>query len=186
MEIFQDRDPEGTEKISYEHFRDIYRIYEVEFDEGTALSLCDRNGMVSRENFFDYAIKTNLVDLSPQMVFSDKAERRVQETPRKVGVSMQPRPQRTAPRRRKKVCCCGRRPISPEDEDRIEHAFRKMDPNDTGFVTWKQFKKGAHFVDENEAMRIFKGVDRDNDDKITLEDLRQQANKYVHIETGVP
>ena len=68
-------------------------------------------------------------------------EKRPQETPRKVGVSMQPRPQRTVSRRKKKLCCCGRRPISPEDEDRIEHAFRKMDPDDTGFVTWSQFKK---------------------------------------------
>ena len=29
LKKFQDRDPEGTDKISYEHFRDIYRIYEV-------------------------------------------------------------------------------------------------------------------------------------------------------------
>ena len=41
----------------------------------------------------------------------------------------------------KRLCCCGRRPISPESEDRIEHAFRKMDPNNTGYVTWKEFKK---------------------------------------------
>ena len=69
-----------------------------------------------------------------------------QETPRKVGVTMHPRPPRPGPRRRRNLCCCGRRPISPEDEDRIEHAFRRMDPHDTGYVTWKQFKKvnGKH------------------------------------------
>ena len=53
---------------------------------------------------------------------------------------MNPRPP-GLPRRRRGLCCCGRRPISPEDEDRIEHAFRRMDPHDTGYVTWKQFKK---------------------------------------------
>ena len=30
LKYFQDRDPEGTDKITYEHFRDIYRIYEVQ------------------------------------------------------------------------------------------------------------------------------------------------------------
>ena len=114
-------------------------MLQVEFDEGTALSLCDRNGLISRENFFDFAVKTNLVDWS---TISDKIEKRPQETPRKVGVSMQPRPQRSGQQgRKKKFCCCGRRPISPEDEDRIEHAFRKMDSNNAGFITWKQFKK---------------------------------------------
>ena len=69
-------------------------------------------------------------------------EKRPQETPRKVGVTMHPRPQRQGHKGGKKIfCCCGRRPISPEDEDRIAHYFRKMDPNNTGFVTWKQFKK---------------------------------------------
>ena len=46
--------------------------------------------------------------------------------------------------------------------------------------------QGAHFLTEDEAQRIFKGVDRDNDEKFTLEDLKKEANKYVAIETGVP
>lgn len=70
-----------------------------------------------------------------------QVEKRPQETPRKVGVTMQPRPQRQGQGGKKLFCCCGRRPISPEDEDRIAHYFRKMDPHNTGFVTWKQFKK---------------------------------------------
>ena len=74
--------------------------------------------------------------------FYVQVEKRPQETPRKVGVTMHPRPQRQGHKGGKKIfCCCGRRPISPEDEDRIAHYFRKMDPNNTGFVTWKQFKK---------------------------------------------
>ena len=94
--------------------------------------------MVTKENFFDYAVRTNLVDWS---TISDKVDKpRPQETPRKVGVTMTPRPP-GLPRRRRGLCCCGRRPISPEDEDRIEHAFRRMDPHHTGYVTWKQFKK---------------------------------------------
>lgn len=115
---------------------------------------------------------------------------------------MQPRPQRQGQGGKKLFCCCGRRPISPEDEDRIAHYFRKMDPHNTGFVTWKQFKKvhkeeyynkkyiipfqSAHFMTEEEAKRIFQGVDRDNDERFTLEELRREANKYIAIETGVP
>ena len=43
---------------------------QVEFDEGKALALCDRNGMITKENFYDFAVKTNLVDWS---TISDKA-----------------------------------------------------------------------------------------------------------------
>ena len=39
---------------------------------------------------------------------------------------------------------------------------------------------------EEEAKRIFQGVDRDNDERFTLEELRREANKYVAIDTGVP
>ena len=42
---------------------------QVEFDEGKALALCDRNGMITKENFYDFAVKTNLVDWS---TISDK------------------------------------------------------------------------------------------------------------------
>ena len=112
----------------------------MEFDEGAALSLCDRNGNVTRENFFEFAVKTNLVDWS---TISDKVEKRPQDTPRKVGVSMNPRAVRPVPRRSKTICCFGSRQTSPEDVDRIEHAFKKMDINNTGFVTWKQFKKAG-------------------------------------------
>ena len=46
--------------------------------------------------------------------------------------------------------------------------------------------QSAHFLSEEEARRIFRGVDRDNDQRFTLEELKREANKYVAIETGVP
>merc|ERR1711953_810975 len=138
LEIFQDRDSDGNEKISYESLRDIYRIYEVEFDEGSALALCDRNGFINKENFFDFAVKTNLVDWTDL----PKIEKKPPEiTPRKHQTFSQ-RQKYQHQQRGRGLCCCGRRPVSPDDEqDRIDHAFRKMDPNNTGFVSWKQFKK---------------------------------------------
>ena len=68
--------------------------------------------MVTKENFFEFAVRTNLVDWS---TISDKVDKvRPQETPRKVGVTMNPRPP-GLPRRRRVLCY--------------------------GYVTWKQFKK---------------------------------------------
>jgi len=51
-EIFQERDPDGDEKIEFEQLKDIYRIYEVDFDEDTAHSMLDRKGFMTRESFF--------------------------------------------------------------------------------------------------------------------------------------
>ena len=164
--MIQDRDSDGNEKISYESLRDIYRIYEVnankhflpqllsksndgkmkiftlqvEFDEGSALALCDRNGFINKENFFDFAVKTNLVDWTDLPKMEKKA---AESDPRKQQTASLAQRQRQQQRARGGgLCCCGRRPVSPEEEeDRIVHAFRKMDPHNTGYVSWKQFKK---------------------------------------------
>ena len=48
-----------------------------------------------------------------------------------------------------------------------------------------QYFKSA-FLNEDDARRIFRGVDRDDDEKITIEDLKREANKYVAIENGLP
>ena len=160
--MIQDRDSDGNEKISYESLRDIYRIYEVndstlstvsvqikrlkdenlqvEFDEGSALALCDRNGFINKENFFDFAVKTNLVDWTDLPKMEKKA---AESDPRKQQTASLAQRQRQQQRARGGgLCCCGRRPVSPEDEeDRIVHAFRKMDPKNTGYVSWKEFKK---------------------------------------------
>jgi len=185
--VEQDRDSDGNEKISYESLRDIYRIYEVEFDEGSALALCDRNGFINKENFFDFAVRTNLVDwtdlprLEKKTAESNSDPRKQQQT------SSLAQRQRQQLRQRGGLCCCGKPPVSPEEEeDRIVHAFRKMDPNNTGYVSWKEFKKNAFFLNEDDARRIFRGVDRDDDEKITIEDLKREANKYVAIENGLP
>ena len=111
----------------------------MEFDEGAALALCDRNGFINKENFFDFAVKNNLVDWTDL----PKLEKKTAESEgRKQQASSLALRQRQQYRARGGLCCCGRRPVSPEDEeDRIVHAFRKMDPNNTGYVSWKQFKK---------------------------------------------
>ena len=118
----------------------------MEFDEGSALSLCDRNGFINKENFFDFAVRTNLVDWTdlPKMEKKQaESETRKQQTP-----SLATRQRHQHRPKGKGLCCCGKRPVSPEDEeDRIVHAFRKMDPNNTGYVSWKEFKKVFIFLE---------------------------------------
>ena len=111
----------------------------MEFDEGSALALCDRNGFINKENFFDFAVKTNLVDWTDL----PKIEKKPPETPPRKHQALNSNvKQRNQQQGSRGLCCCGRRPESPkEDQDRIDHAFRKMDPNNTGYVSWKQFKK---------------------------------------------
>ena len=126
----------------------------MEFDEGSALALCDRNGFINKENFFDFAVKTNLVDWTDL----PKMEKKTAESdPRKQQTSSLAQRQRQQQRARGGgLCCCGRRPVSPEEEeDRIVHAFRKMDPHNTGYVSWKQFKKVVRFRKNVKRKTIF-------------------------------
>jgi len=173
-EIFQERDPDGDEKIGFDQLKDIYRIYEVEFDEDAAIGLLDRKGFINRENFFEFAINTKLVD------FLEKKEA---PTPKKQQM-MPPRyTNNKRPQPNKGLCCCGERPTTPDEEeervDRVEHAFKKMDRDNNGFITWVEFAKKAHFLTEEQSKRIFQACDRDGDGKITVEDLKTVANKYV-------
>jgi Ca2+-binding EF-hand superfamily protein len=42
------------------------------------------------------------------------------------------------------LCCCrsGRSSVSPERElDRVELAFKRMDRNNDGYITWEEFTK---------------------------------------------
>jgi len=88
---------------------------------------------------------------------------------------------------KKGLCCCGKRSTTPdEEEDRVEHAFRKMDRDNSGFITWEEFAKKAHFLTEDQTRRIFQACDKDGDGRITLEDLKSVANKYVVTDAGLP
>ena len=89
-----------------------------------------------------------------------QADKKVQETPRKVGGVNRPVPRHMTTKKNHRFCCFGPRPISPENEDRIEHAFRKMDPNNTGYVTWKQFKKVKNFVILNLILDLMMSLQR--------------------------
>lgn len=41
-----------------------HALLQVDFDEGTALALCDRNGFISRENFFEFSVNSRLVEFT--------------------------------------------------------------------------------------------------------------------------
>ena len=99
-------------------------------------------------------MRTNLVDWTdlPKMEKKQaESETRKQQTP-----SLATRQRHQHRPKGKGLCCCGKRPVSPEDEeDRIVHAFRKMDPNNTGYVSWKEFKKVFIFIFLENVKRIY-------------------------------
>ena len=35
------------------------------------------------------------------------------------------------------LCCCAK--VTPDAEDRVELAFRRIDLNNDGFITWEEF-----------------------------------------------
>ena len=40
------------------------------------------------------------------------------------------------------LCCCSGGSVSPEPElDRVELAFKRMDKNKDGYITWEEFTK---------------------------------------------
>ena len=43
------------------------------------------------------------------------------------------------------LCCCKKAVVNP-DEDRVELAFRRIDLNNDGFITWDEFVKVFLFV----------------------------------------
>ena len=45
------------------------------------------------------------------------------------------------------------------EEDRIELAFRRIDMNNDGFITWDEFVQYADNVDPVQAKRIFQTCD---------------------------
>ena len=122
-------------------------VSKVDLDEEAAQSIADSTGFINREDFMKFAKDTKLVD------FGDRKEK--DETPT----------QEWAPARRHSkvafmkvykilvfviqsvsggLCCCrsGRSSVSPERElDRVELAFKRMDRNNDGYITWEEFTK---------------------------------------------
>ena len=107
---------------------DIYRIYQGSLDQEDLAAVLDSQGNISREDFVKLASDDKLVD------FNDRKHK--DDTPEKTPVK------KVQPQYKGGVFCCCKRAVSPEKEvDRIELAFRRIDLNNDGYITWDEFKR---------------------------------------------
>lgn len=169
-EIFDERDPNETGFITHDHIVDIFKLYQVNLDEDVVKKMADEHGNMSRENFLQLGTKTKLVDLAG----------REQDTPEHTPTKHPHHSQKRHPHSSQStggfLCCCKKSSVIP-DEDRVELAFRRIDLNNDGFITWDEFVQNVGDVDPVQAKRIFQTCDNDGDQKITLVEFRTMANE---------
>jgi len=166
-EIFDDKDPHETGYITIENVIDIFRVYQVNLDIENAKNMADEDGNMTRENFMLLGTKTKLVDLAGK-------EQTPEQTPTK-----HPHPHHNYYSKKSSggfLCCCKNSTTVIPDEDRVELAFRRIDLNNDGFITWDEFVKNVGDVDPVQAKRIFQTCDNDGDQKITLIEFKAMAN----------
>ena len=106
LNFLQERDKDGTGVISYEQLEEIYRIYQVspqirevsstsspqfqvELDDSRVTKMVDDAGMISKEDFAQFAkdthlldFETNMGDASPMALLSPRKTRKQPQTPK--------------------------------------------------------------------------------------------------------
>lgn len=176
-EIFQERDPDGNMRISVEQVEDIYRIYKVDLEEGVVPGIADDDGQVGLEAFINLAKSSKLLDLTTPSFRNVDRDHREQATPKRSGGGRGGRRQEGGSGG--PLCCgAGVRAESPAGElDRVEGAFRRIDRNGDGFITWEEFQRNTSNLEDTAAKRIFTICDQNGDGRLTLEEFRSMANK---------
>ena len=102
----------------------------VELDEEAAQAITDSAGFITKEDFMKFAKEKKLVD------FEDR-KGGGEDTPKKEWA-----PTKTTSTSSGLLCCCSGGSVSPEPElDRVELAFKRMDKNKDGYITWEEFTK---------------------------------------------
>jgi len=186
-EIFQERDKEGSGMITFEQLEDIYRIYQVDFDEGRASKIIDQQGQISKEDFTQYAKETHLLDLDSalgdaMLLLSPRRSRKQPHTPKK-GNSKHTENSEQSEQSDKgcySVLSCFRAKSkndaagSREKEERlqrVEAAFHKFDLDKDGFLSWEEFQQMGRNLDQEQALRIFQICNQSGTGLISLEEF---------------
>ncbi|XP_023330326.1 uncharacterized protein LOC111702786 [Eurytemora carolleeae] len=179
-EIFQDRDKNQNAHITFEQVQEIFRIYEVEIDENTIKKYLDENEEISKPDFVKLATDLKLLDfdlMGDKTILPSLKSRKAPSTPSK---------RRSQQGGQGLLCCCGGDAEEDKPVDKIETAFRKLDIDGDGFLSWEEFQQLAVKMDPDQAERIFVACDQDLTGKISLEDFRMIAtSKPPRTDDGV-
>ena len=121
-------------------------MLQVDLDVEAAQSITDSAGFITKEDFMKFAKDRNLVDFNDRKDKDDtpKKEWAPQNKSSKVVKIIQKNREFFFTLQQSStglLCCCGGT-VSPEPgPDRVELAFKRMDKNKDGFITWDEFNK---------------------------------------------
>lgn len=204
-EIFQERDKAQTGNITYDQLAEIYRIYEVDLDEGRAARITDENGLIAKADFVTLAKDTHLLDFEGVFgeatnLLSPKKSRRRPASQRRNGAGggsggqAEQSPGKTCPGSLVYylTCCCSEDETNGENKegqgeqpmDKIETAFRKFDLDGDGFLSWHEFQLFGKDLQPQQALRIFNSCNKAGDGMISLAEFREMVNRKPRTSTS--
>jgi len=173
-EIFMERgDPEG-ERISLDQMREVFRMYEVDFDEEAASKACANSGSpdhMNRFEFMKFGKDCKLLDM--------EGKKEAPETPEKHNKhGWEQHDQTMGMGKGSRLCgcfpCCHK---EPPQLDRVELAFKRIDTNHDGVISWKEFQRSSEAVNHGQKRRIFETLDTNHDHVVSLDEFENMANR---------
>jgi len=187
-EIFQERDKNSSGTITFDQLEEIYRVYQVELDDGRASRVADEAGLISKEEFIQFAKDTHLLDFettmgeaSPMALLSPRKTKKQPQTPKK-GQN-----KNTEENTEEKTCpsmlgCFFSdkkllAEVKEEQMDKVELAFRKFDLDGDGFLSWEEFQQLCKNLDQEQALRMFHSCNQSGTGLISLDEFYSMVNR---------
>jgi len=171
--IFQKADENGNGKITPQQMVKAFAANDVTVTtlEEDVLTLADKEGWITRNEFIKYSMDTDLCKTEIQdRVFSTPVwSNNSDNEPKK---------------KSKDASKKDSRKLDPTKMDRVELAFRKFDTNNDGYLTRDEFDVMMKNVSTEQADRIFKSCDTSGDNRISLEEFRTMLNKAPNMGGG--
>lgn len=177
--------------ITYEQLEEIYRIYQVDLDDGRASKMTDQAGGINKEDFIQFAKDTHLLDFDSAMgeamlLLSPRKTRKQPQTPKKGQHRNMEETVNEKSCSSMLACFCSdkkmRDEVKEEQMDKVELAFRKFDLDGDGFLSWEEFQQLGKNLDQEQALRIFTTCNQSGTGLISLDEFHAMVNrKYSQV-----